>query len=124
MAGSPSVVHTPSDGQQRLMPAEEGAMAGHHVRVLWTLILLVPLCGLVGIAGLAGLANRGARAQSADSILECALLQGQPAVDACDKAMRSRLPVENRAEAAYRSEERRVGKECRSLWGACHEEKK
>src|SRR5438034_8497044 len=99
MAGSPSVVHSPSDGQQRLMPAEEGAVAGHHVRVLWTLILLVPLCGLVGIAGLA---NRGARAQSADSILECALLQGQPAVDACDEAMRSRLPVEIRAEAAHK----------------------
>ena len=63
------------------------------------LILLVSLCGLVGIACLA---TRGAWAQSADPILGCALLQGHPAVDACDEAMRSRLPVEIRAEAAYK----------------------
>jgi len=75
-----------------------GVVARHHV--VWTLILLVPLCGLVGLACLA---TRGAWAPSAaDPMLGCALLQGQPAVDACDEAMRSRLPVEIRAEAAYK----------------------
>ena len=99
MARSPPIVHTPRDGLAACCPLRRGAVARHHVRVLGTLILLGPLCGLVGIAGLATL---GARAQSEDLILECALLQGQPAVDACDEAMRSHLPVEIRAEAAYK----------------------
>jgi tetratricopeptide (TPR) repeat protein len=80
-------------------PLRRGAVARYRVRVLWALILLIPLCGLVGIACLA---TRGAGAQSAEPILGCALLQGQPAVDACDEAMRSRLPDEIRAEAAYK----------------------
>jgi len=78
---------------------ERSAMTGHHVRVLRTLILLVPLSGLVDVGGLA---TRGAWAQPVDSILGCALLHGQPSIDACDEAMRSRLPVEIRAEAAYK----------------------
>jgi tetratricopeptide (TPR) repeat protein len=74
-------------------------MARAHQRVLWTLILLLSSCALVGMA------TRVAWAQSAppaDPMLRCALLRGQPAVDACDEAMRSRLPVELRAEAAYK----------------------
>lgn len=74
-------------------------MARHRRRVLWTLILLVPLCGLVGIASLT---TRRAWAQSADPMIGCALLHGQPAVDACDEAMRARRPVEIRADAAYK----------------------
>jgi tetratricopeptide (TPR) repeat protein len=75
-------------------PLSRGAMAKHHRRVLWILILLV--------VGIACLTTRGAWAQSPEPILGCALLRGQPAVDACDEAMRSRLPVEIRAEAAYK----------------------
>lgn len=64
-------------------------MLTQHARVMWILILL-------------GLAAPGAWAQSADPLLECALLRGQRAVDACDEAMRARLPVEIRAEAAHK----------------------
>jgi tetratricopeptide (TPR) repeat protein len=74
-------------------------MIRHPARVICTLTLLVTLCGLVVIAGSAA---RGASAQSADPFLECAILRGQPAVDACDEVMRSRLAVELRAEAAYK----------------------
>jgi hypothetical protein len=42
-----------------------------------------------GLVGIACLATRGAWAQSADPLVGCALFQGQPAVDACDEAMRS-----------------------------------
>jgi tetratricopeptide (TPR) repeat protein len=46
----------------------------------------------------------GAKKIGADvgAFLGCALLRGQPAVDACDEAMRSRLPAEIRAEAAHK----------------------
>jgi len=46
----------------------------------------------------------GAKKIGADvgAFLGCALLQGQPAVDACDEAIRSRLPAEIRAEAAHK----------------------
>ena len=36
------------------------------------------------------------------AILDQGPVRGQPAVDACDEAMRSRLPVEIRAEAAHK----------------------
>src|SRR5207245_7642021 len=97
MARSPPIVHTPRDGLAACCPLRRGAVARHHVRVLGTLILLVPLCGIVGIAGLA---TRGARAESEELILGCALLQGQPAVAACDDALSSRLAIELRSDTA------------------------
>lgn len=62
-------------------------------------MLLVPLCGLAGIAGLT---TRAAGEQSTDPMIGCALLHRQAAIDACDAAIRSRLPAELRAEAAYK----------------------
>jgi tetratricopeptide (TPR) repeat protein len=57
---------------------------------------------MTGSLALADAATAQVRALTDADVHGCALFQGLPAVDACDAAMRSDLPVEIRAEAAWR----------------------
>ena|SRR2546430_3731340 len=104
-------------GEHRVTPVQPESLVAQVTQVVNDLRQSATVIGAVGIA-IPGLVNR-----QSDRVVASRYLPSTVHQDLHAEVMEKtglRVELENDANAAARSEERRVGKECRSRWSPYH----